>query len=94
MIIKSSIELVTRLLHDNIKSEVIVGLPDESIPGVYLWPWYVGENTSHRNVSEIKNSKITNQIEGPGVFIKLLIFVTPTLTGDSLSVLDEIRRII
>ncbi len=82
-------------LRDKTKVEVFLGSPDDALPGIYVWPWGLYENSPLKNLPRPPESGADRSCDGvvPPV-LRVLVLVRPALTLDGLARLGKVREVL
>jgi hypothetical protein len=91
----SALAAICDMLGTQTAAEVFLGLPDNNAPGIYVWPWRLGQNVVSKNAPPVRTTP--PDIRPPvasDVTIHFLVLVKPALTADGLSKLDAARQAI
>lgn len=93
--IASVLVALCEALRDKTKFQVFLGSPDDTIPGVYVWPWGLHENFDLSNLPKSIDSGASRSCKAvvPPV-LRVLVIVRPALTLDGLALLGEIREML
>lgn len=75
-------------------AQVILGLPDEEGPGIYVWPWRLDEKPEFKNMTPDPKSGLEKPPVNSVVIVHFLVLVRPSLTADGLSQLEATRQAI
>jgi hypothetical protein len=82
-------------LRGKTKVDVFLGRPDDAVPGVYLWPWGLYENSSLNDLPRPPESgadRSRNAVVPP--ILRVIVLVRPALTLDGLTRLGEVRELL
>jgi hypothetical protein len=91
MTLTSSLSALCDLLGSQTGTQVIIGFPDDSKPGIYVWPWRLLEQDPARNVASRPHPRPDVV---PGTSIDLLILAMPGFAPDGLSKLEAAHQAI
>ena len=70
--------------------DVVVGRPNDALPGLYVWPWRMAPKIEMRNA-------LPSQASGPGVRnfrVSCLLLITPADTLETCAKLDAAAQVI
>ena len=96
MTLASALSALCAMLRAQTGAPVILGRPDQRVPGIYVWPWNLDRSLS----SAAAPTPLATALDGPTTSantsqnIHFLLFASPTLTADGLSKLDGARQAI
>jgi hypothetical protein len=90
----SSLMALCEMIGSQTGAEVILGLPDEEGPGIYVWPWRLDEKPEFKNMTPGTNSGLEKPTVNSVVIVHFLVLVRPSLTVDGLSQLEATRQAI
>lgn len=82
------------MLRSQTGSQVILGSPDDTVPGIYVWPWLLQENTLTKHFPSNTNPDDIGLKKFSPIDVHILILVRPALTIDGLSKLEAVREAI
>jgi hypothetical protein len=94
MTLASALTALCDLVRTRTGAEVILGFPDDGVPGVYVWPWRLEEDVRDRNAPPRVNPDGTRAQAASTRSVHFLVLVRPALTADGLAKLDEARQAI
>lgn len=94
MAIVSSLTAFCDMLRSQIGSQVLLGFPDDTVPGIYVWPWLLQENTITKHFPSSTNPDDKGPKKLSPIDVHVLILVRPALTIDGLSKLEAVRQTI
>jgi hypothetical protein len=92
MTLASTLAALCDMLRARTGAPVVLGYPDEAIPGIYVWPWKLEEHASHKSSPRSKDPAVTGARETPARNVHFLLLVRPALTADGLLLLDTARQ--
>lgn len=92
MDIASSLTALCDMLRSQTGTQVILGFPDDTEPGIYVWPCLLKENTGIRYRSPGTYPQGAKVRHVPDMDVYALIMVRPALTLDGLSKLEAVRH--
>ena len=90
MSLDSDLKAVCDYLRSRLEMEVVVGRPNEAVPGLYVWPWRMVPKAENRNFAPRQES-------GTGILsfqVHCLLLVTPVDTLETIATLDLAGRAI
>jgi len=94
MTLFSSLTALCEMIGSQTGAQVILGLPDEEGPGIYVWPWRLDEKPEFKNMIPGTNSGLEKPAVNSVVIVHFLVLVRPPLTVDGLSQLEATRQAI
>jgi hypothetical protein len=84
MPLDSGLKTLCDYLRRRLEMDVAVGRPNETAPGMYVWPWRIVPTTESRNV-------LPHQEPSRGIFrfrVNCLLLITPADTLETVAKLD------
>lgn len=94
MTLAPALTAVCDMLSTRTGEQVILGCPDDGVPGIYVWPWRLEENAPSRKVSPRTHPDGIRTLQAATMSVSFLMLVRPALTPDGLSKLDAARQAI
>lgn len=94
MTLASALTALCDMLRAQTGAEVVLGLPDDEVPGIYVWPWRLEEDSRSRNAPPRINPAGARGPAPSATKVHFLVLVRPALTVDGLSQLDKARQAI
>jgi hypothetical protein len=88
MSLDSDLNAVCDYLRSRLEMDVVVGRPNEAVPGLYVWPWRTVPKPENRNLPAQPKS-------GPGIpgfRVHCLLLITPADTLETISKLELAGR--
>jgi hypothetical protein len=80
------------MLRSRTGAQVIFDFPDDTAPGIYVWPWRLEEKSEMRNMPPRVQPGRARATEAPAAMVHFLVLVRPALTLDGLSQLETARQ--
>jgi hypothetical protein len=94
MQVVAPLKALCKMLQSQIDSRVILGVPDSTTQGIFVWPWQLYEDPKLRNIPPRKESDTSPLQKSSGCAINFLVLVRPDLTAESLSKLEAAHQAI
>lgn len=84
---------ICQMLQEQTGTPAFLGLPDEQIPGIYVWPWRLTDNRliGYRTTRPEMDNPARERAPGYAE-IDFLVLVRPALSPGSLTTLESARR--
>lgn len=70
----------------------MLGCPDDTVPGIYVWPWRLEEKSELRNLPHAAKPGHAGPPAAPAGVVHFLVLVRPALTIDGLALLGAARQ--
>jgi len=92
MNIASALTALCDMLHARTGVDVVLGRPDDTASGIYVWPWRLSEDALPRNLPKSRGEAASSTHPVADLMVDFLVVVRPALTVDGLSRLVEARE--
>jgi hypothetical protein len=94
MNLATQLESVCHLLRQHVTVPVLIGLPDQVVAAVHVWPWRMSVNPAPRR-SPTTGAVDRGEAARPQLLqVHFLLFATPPLTTEGLALLDKAQQVL